>query len=105
MKEEVEPIRRSVTVGCDADRAFTVFTDQIGTWWPIETHSRAAVDFEGGGVKAERVEFQGRIGGQVFEHMSNGQALPWAEVVAWDPPDSSWPGGRTRGRNRRRRCR
>ena len=34
----------------------------------------------------ERIEFQGQVAGQVLEHMSNGQALPWAEVLAWDPP-------------------
>lgn len=86
MTEEVKPIRRSVTVRCDPDRAFRVFTDEIGRWWPAETHSRAAMEFEGEGIKVERIEFQGRVGGQVLEHMSNGRAIPWAEVVAWDPP-------------------
>jgi uncharacterized protein YndB with AHSA1/START domain len=84
--EEVEPIRRSVTVRCAPEHAFRVFTDRMGSWWPSETHSRAAREFEGVGVSVERVEFQGRVGGQVLEHMSDGVTLPWAEVLAWEPP-------------------
>lgn len=84
----VEPIRRSVTVRCPPERAFRVFTEEIGSWWPIETHSRAASDFEGEGVKVERVEFQTKVGGQVLEHMSNGETLPWGELISWDPPRS-----------------
>jgi uncharacterized protein YndB with AHSA1/START domain len=81
-----EPIRRSVTVGCPPEQAFRLFTEEIGSWWPVEVHSRAVDDFEDEGLKVERLEFQGRVGGQVLEHMSNGQALPWGEVVAWEPP-------------------
>ena len=89
----VEPIRRSVTVACPPERAFRMFTQEIGSWWPVEMHSRTVDDFEGKGIKVERIEFQGRVGGGVLEHMSNGQTLPWAEVLAWDPPSGfvlSW---------------
>ena len=82
----LEPIRRSVTVACPPERAFGLFTGEIDDWWPVELHSRAVDDFEGEGLKVERLEFQGRVGGRVLEHMSNGQTLPWAEVLVWDPP-------------------
>lgn len=58
----------------------------MGAWWPVEQFSRAASDFEGEDVKVERIEFQARVGGQVLEHMSNGQTLPWGEVLLWEPP-------------------
>lgn len=86
MSEQTEPIRRSVTVACSPERAFEVFTSEMGTWWPLGTHSRAASEHESEGVKVERVEVQGHVGGQVLEHMSNGIALPWADVLAWEPP-------------------
>jgi uncharacterized protein YndB with AHSA1/START domain len=82
----VEPIHRSVTVRCTPERAFRVFTDQMGAWWPLETHGRAADQFADEAVKAERLEVQGRIGGQIIEHMSNGVSLPWGEFLAWEPP-------------------
>lgn len=86
MSEVIEPIRRSVTVRTDPDHAFGVFTDQIGPWWPTETHSRSAVEFEGEDVKVEHIQVQGRVGGHIIEHTSDGRALPWAEVLEWDPP-------------------
>lgn len=81
-----EPIVRSVSVRRGAEDTFRLFTEEIGSWWPVETYSRAASDFESQDVKVERVEFQTRVGGQVLEHMSNGQTLPWAEIVVWEPP-------------------
>ena len=82
----VEPIIRSVTVRSDVERSFRIFTEEIGSWWPVQTHSRATSDFEGEDVKVERVEFQTWVGGRVLEHLSNGQTLPWGEVTQWDPP-------------------
>jgi uncharacterized protein YndB with AHSA1/START domain len=86
MNTTIEPIRASTSVRIDPERAFELFTARIDTWWPLQTHSRAVSDFEGEGVKAERVDFQGRAGGQVLEHLSNGQVLPWGEVIVWEPP-------------------
>jgi hypothetical protein len=84
--EPIEPIRRSVTVRLEPERAFDLFTAEIDTWWPVETHSRAASEFEGEGVKVERVEFERRAGGRVLEHLSNGHVLPWAEILVWERP-------------------
>jgi uncharacterized protein YndB with AHSA1/START domain len=81
-----EPIVRTVSVRQGIEEAFRIFTEEIGSWWPVETHSRATSDFEGEDVKVERVEFQTRAGGHVLEHLSNGQALRWAEILVWEPP-------------------
>ena len=81
-----EPIRRTVTVRCPPERAFDLFTEEMGTWWPVESYSRAVSEFAGTGVEVDRLEFQARGGGSILEHMSDGRTLPWAEVIAWDPP-------------------
>jgi uncharacterized protein YndB with AHSA1/START domain len=86
MREQVEPIRRGVSVRCDPERAFEVFTRQMATWWPVETHSRAAAELEDQGVTAQRVEVEERAGGRIIEHLSNGETLTWGEVVTWEPP-------------------
>jgi hypothetical protein len=31
-------VKKSVTVRATQERAITVFTEQIGTWWPPEHH-------------------------------------------------------------------
>jgi uncharacterized protein YndB with AHSA1/START domain len=84
MTTSLEPIHAHTTVGLDPERAFELFTDRIDSWWPVEHHSRAVDQFEN--VKTERIEFQPFVGGQVLEHMSNGQTLPWGEVLVWEPP-------------------
>ena len=36
----IEPIRRSVTVAREAEQAFRIFTEEMGSWWPVERFSR-----------------------------------------------------------------
>lgn len=82
----IEPIRRSVSVTLAPERAFTLFTEGMGTWWPLTSYSRAVDEYDEGTMKTERLEFQARLGGRILEHLSNGEVVPWAEAVAWDPP-------------------
>lgn len=85
-KARVAPIRQTVTVRSDPERAFDLFTERMGTWWPVDAYSRAVSEFENIGV--EQLEFQARMGGSILEHTSDGRVLPWAEVIAWHPPHS-----------------
>ena len=80
------PIRSSVSVLTTPERAFRRFTEEMGTWWPVATHSRAAMEFEDDDVTVDRIEFQPRAGGSVLEHLSDGRVVPWAEVLVWEPP-------------------
>ncbi len=84
-KRHIEPIRQTVTVRGAPQRAFYLFTEQMGTWWPVAEYSRAVSEFEDD-VQVERLEFQAGTGGSILEHMSDGRILPWAEVIAWHPP-------------------
>ena len=86
MMTEVEPIRRSIAVAVGPEMAFEIFTARLDTWWPLESHSRAVDEFEEEGLTVDRIEFQPRVGGRVLEHLSDGQVLPWGEVLVWEPP-------------------
>ena len=82
---DTEPIVRSVEVELPLAEAFELFTNGMTSWWPLDTHSIAADTFEGR-IKADSVRFEGRLGGRVVEHLSDGTSLPWGEVIAWEPP-------------------
>jgi uncharacterized protein YndB with AHSA1/START domain len=82
----VEPIRQTVTVRSAREAAFDLFTEGMGTWWPVDEYSRAVSEFAADGVRVTRLEFQARMGGSILEHLSDGRVLLWAEVVAWEPP-------------------
>lgn len=84
----VAPIREAVTVRGASERVFDLFTERMGTWWPIDAYSRVVNEFADEGVEVTRLEFQARLAGSILEHLSDGRVLPWAEVVTWDPPRS-----------------
>ena len=73
------PITKTVTVGCDVETAFRVFTDEIGTWWPTETHSVHQRELR-------ELVFEGREGGELYEVARSGEKAHWARVTAWEPP-------------------
>jgi uncharacterized protein YndB with AHSA1/START domain len=78
-----DAVRRSVTVDCSVEDAFSTFTDRIAEWWPLGTHS---IDHYETGSAAETVVFQGGAGGQVYERTKGGEELKWADVIAYEPP-------------------
>jgi uncharacterized protein YndB with AHSA1/START domain len=73
-----EPLRLQLDVGCSVQHAFTVWTEGIGTWWPVD-HT---VSVEPG----LRVVLEGRVGGRVYERTASGTEHDWGEVTAWEPP-------------------
>ena len=83
-------VRKSVTVNCPIERAFRVYTEQVGNWWPESTHSVAK-----GNVEA--VVLERRKGGRFYERTKAGDEYLWGTVVVWDPPNRlvhSWHPGR-----------
>ena len=77
--EAIEPVRRDVTVRCTPEQAFRVFTADMGTWWPTETHSVFREE-------AETCVLEPGVGGRIYERNRDGTILMWGEVTAWEPP-------------------
>ncbi|MFC3076968.1 SRPBCC domain-containing protein [Phenylobacterium terrae] len=74
----IPPVVKRVTVGLDQDRAFARFTDGLGSWWPLHSHSRSG--------KATSCAFEPRLGGRLFERTEDGEELVWGNVEVWEPP-------------------
>jgi uncharacterized protein YndB with AHSA1/START domain len=79
----IEPIHRTITVPRAPDDAFRLFTTEMGSWWPLVTHGRAD---EHEGTKTERLVFEERDGGRIYEALSNGLEADWGVVTSWEPP-------------------
>ncbi len=71
-------VRSSIVVDVPIDRAFAVFTGDIGSWWPPDHH---ILD----GELAEMV-FEPRVGGHVYDLGTDGSQCRWARVLAFEPP-------------------
>ncbi len=84
-KTVVPPVHASVTIARRPDDVFQVFTRGMTQWWPLHTHSVAADTFEGK-ARAEKVVFEGRVGGRIYERMDDGREVDWGQVLVWEPP-------------------
>jgi uncharacterized protein YndB with AHSA1/START domain len=75
----IPPIIRSVSVSWGPNAAFRRFTADFGTWWPWRT-------FSIGGTHIERIVFEPRVGGRIYEQHVDGRRFQWGRVLEWDPP-------------------
>ena len=76
---EATTIRHEVVVHAPIERAFSVFTDGLGSFKPPE-HNMLAVDI------AETV-FEAHVGGHIYDRGVDGSECRWARVLAYEPPD------------------
>jgi uncharacterized protein YndB with AHSA1/START domain len=72
-------VRSSIVVDAPQERAFTVFTDGFGTWFPVEYNLMAT-------PIVERV-FEPRLGGEVYDRGEDGSECHWGRVLAYEPPN------------------
>ena len=72
-------VHRSVVVQATRDRAFRVFTEGIGSWWPAEHHLL--------GAELAEMVFEPRVGGHVIDRAVDGSECRWSRVLAYDPPE------------------
>jgi DNA-binding transcriptional ArsR family regulator len=75
------PVQKICTVPIPPETAFDLFTNRMGEWWPVETHSISADT-----AAVRDLRFEGRVGGRVVELTTDGQEYSWADVLAWNPP-------------------
>jgi uncharacterized protein YndB with AHSA1/START domain len=85
----IEPVHKTLVVSCSPERAFEVFTREIGSWWPLDKYSI-------GETEIVAVVFEEHVGGRVYERHADGSESDWGRVTAWNPPSSfsmSWSPG------------
>jgi uncharacterized protein YndB with AHSA1/START domain len=78
-------VRHAVVVHAPIDKAFRVFTEDLGRFKPPE-HTLL-------GVEVAETVFEPHVGGHVYDRGVDGSECRWARVLAYDPPHSvviSW---------------
>jgi len=71
-------VQTEIVVDVPVERAFSVFTDDIGSWWPPEHHI-----LEG---ELAGMVFEPRQGGHVYDRGVDGSECRWARVLVYEPP-------------------
>jgi len=72
-------VQNSIVVNAPIDSAFSVFTDDFGSFKPPE-HNLLPVDI------AETV-FETHVGGNIYDRGVDGSECRWARVLAFEPPN------------------
>jgi uncharacterized protein YndB with AHSA1/START domain len=71
-------VRHTVTVPITPERAFRLFTEELESWWPMDTHTL------GEGPVTE--VFETREGGRWYELAEDGSECTVATMLVWQPP-------------------
>ena len=92
----LEPLVKTIEVPCSQREAFTVFVDEMHTWWPLAKFTVSA--FFGAAARTLRVE--AKVGGQIVEIGHDGKEHLWGTIEAYDPYDYLRTGRSATGRLR-----
>ncbi len=71
-------VQKGIVVDAPLERAFAVFTDGIGSWWPRDYHIL--------NVEIADMTFEPEVGGHILERGIDGSECRWARVLAYEPP-------------------
>jgi uncharacterized protein YndB with AHSA1/START domain len=67
-----------VSVKAPPEVAWRVFTEKMGTWWPLATHKI-------GKANAVDAVIEPRVGGRWYERGEDGSTCDWGRVLSWEP--------------------
>ncbi|MGH7435657.1 MAG: SRPBCC family protein [Polyangiaceae bacterium] len=78
-KFDPNSVRKSLHVKAPREIAWRVFTEKMGTWWPL-------AHYKIGKAKAVDAVVEPRVGGRWYERGEDGTTCDWGRVVLWQPP-------------------
>lgn len=76
---DIAPVVKTIIVPLSPERAFDLFFEGMGSWWPLGTHSVFEAD-------AAQVAVDPRQGGHIVERARDGRDADWGEFTVWDRP-------------------
>jgi uncharacterized protein YndB with AHSA1/START domain len=71
-------VRSSVNVKLPRHAAFRLFTERMGSWWPLATHSVFHAE-------AVAITIEPVVGGRVYEATADGRTSDWGTITEWQP--------------------
>jgi len=78
VRSDANSLRKVVSVKAPPAVAWRIFTERMGTWWPLATHKI-------GKAKAVDAVIEPHVGGRWYERDEDGSTCDWGRVLLWEP--------------------
>ena len=75
---DANSVRKVVSVQAPPAVAWRVFTEKMGTWWPLAIYKI-------GKANAVDAVIEPRVGGRWYERGDDGSTCDWGSVALWEP--------------------
>jgi uncharacterized protein YndB with AHSA1/START domain len=81
MADQMDPnsVRKTINVEAAQEVAWRVFTEKMGTWWPLAYYKI-------GKANAVDAVIEPHVGGRWYERGDDGSTCQWGSVLEWEPP-------------------
>src|SRR5215216_6723993 len=77
--DDPNSVRKVSMVAAPPAVAWRVFTERMGTWWPLAVYKI-------GKTNAVDAVIEPRVGGRWYERGDDGSTCDWGRVLVWEPP-------------------
>ncbi len=80
----LDPIIKTIEVPCSQEKAFGVFVNEMGSWWPLDKRSMSMKS----GKPAKSLRIEPKQGGKIVEIGHDDTEHLWGTIKSYDPHDS-----------------
>jgi len=80
----LDPIITTIEVPCSQEKAFTVFVNEMGSWWPLDKRSMSVMHTR---KPSKSLRIEPKLGGKIVETGSDGAEYHWGTIRGYDPHD------------------
>ena len=78
----LDPIVKTIEVPCSQKKAFAVFVNEMGSWWPLDKRS---MSLKIGGKPAKSLRIEANLGGKIVEIGHDDTEHLWGTITSYDP--------------------
>ncbi len=80
----LEPMDFTIEVPCGQEKAFSVFVNDMGSWWPLDKRSMSIMSV---GEPPKSLSIEPKQDGRIVEIAADDTEFHWGTITSYDPHD------------------